>query len=192
MICIWIKSVQFQISFSFLAVWSLLLIINDTTFLISSFLACFLHEVGHLMAMLVLGQKIRTVSFYGMGIRICPEHMLYSFLSDILVLISGPAVNLITGGILYFLTGNIELSGLHIILGTFNLLPYRNLDGGAILHIILSYFIIDEKTVERIMLIICIIFSILVLIISIYNKIFNITFYAVLIYLIFSECFKIN
>ncbi|MBQ8823747.1 MAG: hypothetical protein IJZ64_00775 [Ruminococcus sp.] len=144
------------------------------------------------MAMLVLGQKIRTVSFYGMGIRICPEHMLYSFLSDILVLISGPAVNLITGGILYFFTGNIELSGLHIILGTFNLLPYRNLDGGAILHIILSYFIIDEKTVERIMLIICIIFSILVLIISIYNKIFNITFYAVLIYLIFSECFKIN
>ena len=67
-----------------------------------------------------------------------PAEQYGAYWQDIVVSLSGPAVNLVLGGIFLSLDRTSAFGMLHLGLGLFNLLPYANLDGGAVCGSILS------------------------------------------------------
>ena len=102
------------------------------------FLACLLHELGHLAMLLLFHRHVQTVSLCGAGALFVPSAACGAYWQDILVSLAGPAVNLLLGTA--FLWGDRgSVSGmLHLGLGLFNLLPYARLDGGAVCRSVFS------------------------------------------------------
>ena len=102
------------------------------------FLAGLLHELGHLAAMGLFHRSVRSVALCGAGTLFTPAEQYGAYWQDIVVSLSGPAVNLVLGGIFLSLDRTSAFGMLHLGLGLFNLLPYANLDGGAVCGSILS------------------------------------------------------
>ena len=96
------------------------------------FLAGLLHELGHLAAMGLFHRSVRSVALCGAGTLFTPAEQYGAYWQDIVVSLSGPAVNLALGGIFLSLDRTSAFGMLHLGLGLFNLLPYANLDGGAV------------------------------------------------------------
>ena len=120
-------------------------------------LFAFLHEIGHLLAGLILGFKPQTLSLNPLGLAIKFKIDLEDYnhkinkanilaLKKIIIAFSGPAVNFIIA-ILFFVS-NFRLGGIknefiiysNILIGLFNLIPIYPLDGGRILKEIIHIF----------------------------------------------------
>lgn len=160
------KNIKITISFTFFALIILLVIFNKNDFLYLSCFFAIIHELGHLFFLNKFGVKIceLKISLFGANIK-TESFKKISIKKDVIVLLSGPLVNLIFSAVLYFVNliiKNVDLSNLILInlgLGIFNLLPFYNFDGGKIIEILLkSKF--NEKIAETIVL--CISFAILV------------------------------
>lgn len=125
-----------------------------------------LHELGHLMCLILLKvhpQQIK-VSFYGISMKYDNR---ISKINELLVYISGPAVNLI---LYLILRDNINL-----VLFIINLYPVLPLDGGRILYAL----------TEKLSKIISIIFLLLLFVLSIYLffKFHNFSLFLITLYL---------
>ena len=83
-------------------------------------------------------RSVRSVALCGAGTLFTPAEQYGAYWQDIVVSLSGPAVNLVLGGIFLSLDRTSAFGMLHLGLGLFNLLPYANLDGGAVCGSILS------------------------------------------------------
>ena len=127
-----LRGVRVIICFGFAAVWALFCLIRAELAL-PLLLASLIHELGHAAAMCACGQKLAVLRFWGGGILMIPRRSrMLTRRQEILILLSGPGMNLDVGWVLW-LTGS-SLAWLHTALGLWNLLPYRNLDGGAVLR----------------------------------------------------------
>lgn len=133
-----VGGVQLGISFSFPAVLALVLLTGcDEGSLLTALLCCCLHECGHLFFMLIFGCRPEAVTLYGGGIRITPQRgRIDSFGKDLTILLAGCGVNfllalagLLNGGMTSFVQIN-------LLLGAFNLLPFRHFDGGRALELL--------------------------------------------------------
>lgn len=160
------KNIKITISFTFFALIILLVIFNKNDFLYLSCFFAIIHELGHLFFLNKFGVKICELKISLFGANIKTENFKkISIKKDVIVLLSGPLVNLIFSAVLYFVNliiKNVDLSNLILInlgLGIFNFLPFYNFDGGKIIEILLkSKF--NEKIAETIVS--CISFAILV------------------------------
>ena len=131
-ICWHWRGTVFTVDFSFFAVAALVAVRGGALYFLLLFLACLLHELGHLAMLLLFHRHVQTVSLCGAGALFVPSAACGAYWQDILVSLAGPAVNLLLGTA--FLWGDRgSVSGmLHLGLGLFNLLPYARLDGGAV------------------------------------------------------------
>ena len=138
MICWHWRGTVFTVDFSFFAVAALVAVRGGALYFLLLFLACLLHELGHLAMLLLFHRHVQTVSLCGAGALFVPSAACGAYWQDILVSLAGPAVNLLLGTA--FLWGDRgSVSGmLHLGLGLFNLLPYARLDGGAVCRSVLS------------------------------------------------------
>lgn len=97
-----------------------------------------LHEIGHLISGIILGYKPKEINLNITGISL--EFYNYNIdkkdLAKIVVLLSGPIINIILSIIYY--SKNIEIAFINVVLATVNLLPILPLDGGKILKIIMK------------------------------------------------------
>ena len=131
MISFRIFSTDFRISFSFFMFTALVFMTNNYHSIVMFFMACAVHEAGHLVIMCVLRAEIKSVFIIGLGIRIVQSREnLVSNYRNLAILSGGIAVNL-----LVFLSGifNRNFADMNLMLCIFNLLPFRNLDGGNII-----------------------------------------------------------
>lgn len=135
MLCLRIGRVVVRLTVPFLAIFAWLFACSDSAVRQLAFGACLLHESGHLLMMGLLRQPVRQVTCYGVGIQIQAESCLYPLWQDFLVLLAGPFCNLLFAGVL-FLCG-VQGAAVAIQAGTglLNLLPFRQLDGGAIVRL---------------------------------------------------------
>ena len=107
----------------------------STSSLLSLLSAVLFHELGHLITILILKKKIRTITLEPFGARIIIEDEI-SYVHEILIALAGPAASLL----LFFLLGDGNAADCSLFLGVINLLPVPTLDGGRALYCTVSYF----------------------------------------------------
>lgn len=101
-------------------------------------LASFLHESGHILALLLLNRRPREVAVRLCGICLIPDERPLSYGRQALVLLAGPLSNAVIGGALALTRASPVAVAAHFMLGGFNLLPVEALDGGQALRCLLS------------------------------------------------------
>ncbi|MCR5599200.1 MAG: hypothetical protein K6G33_00435 [Ruminococcus sp.] len=121
-----------RIDFSFLVFNALIFLLRDSGLIMAFYAVCAIHEVGHIAALRVVGGRLSGVEMSGVGIRMeTAKRSLYSLRSSLFVLIAGPAANFIVYAIFGTRFGKFPM--LNLAAALYNLLPYRSLDGGAII-----------------------------------------------------------
>ena len=98
-------------------------------------LACTVHELGHLLAIRLLGGQVEELRLTGLGGVMIPQGT-FGYGAECLVALAGPAASLV----LALLAAPFcqTLAGVSLVLGLFNLLPLAPLDGGRVLGAVVS------------------------------------------------------
>lgn len=145
-----IFSTEINVSFFFMAVLTLALIIDKTGFILPVFLATAFHEVGHLAAMFVLHCQPKKINLIPGSIQIVRGFGVKTQ-GEFFILLSGPLSNLVFAAlafVLYYflrLPYLISFSAVNLLIFAFNMLPVRGLDGGSILYLTLSKILSNSK-----------------------------------------------
>lgn len=129
------KKPHIRIGFTFLLFNALLFLFRSAGLIVGFYSACIVHELGHVAAIRLTGGCVRQISLSFLGIKISADPA-STRAKALIVLLSGPAANLITGGICLHLGIFGFFAHFSIAEGIFNLLPFSALDGGAALDIL--------------------------------------------------------
>ena len=120
-----------------------------SVWLLGTFLAAaFCHELGHLLSARLMGRRVDSLTLSALGAELHISGVT-AFWQDAVLTLSGPVVNLALAtacaawGVLPVFTGA------NLLLGAFNLLPIRPLDGGNAMYALLSLAIPAERA-ERV------------------------------------------
>ncbi len=126
---------KINIKFSFLLFNAMMFMFRESRLILGFYIACLIHEAGHIIAVRLTGGEVHRIDFSWTGIKMTASPP-SSLKAGILVQLSGPAANLLTFLIL-ILAGNTGYLALFSLAeGLFNLLPYSFLDGGAALDML--------------------------------------------------------
>ncbi|MBQ3547294.1 MAG: site-2 protease family protein [Clostridia bacterium] len=181
---------KIYISFFFMAAITIMLATDRTGYMLPTLFAVVIHEAAHLFLMWVLDCAPLSVRLIPASVQINKKFS-FSQRNDILIAASGPVANLLLFGCLYFnyaAFGNemvLCYSLLNLIIGCFNLLPVKGLDGGTILYCIICKFKGQTKA-TLIMQLITLILAVAVIFVAVtltFRHRFNISIYIVGIYL---------
>lgn len=131
-------SVQFggtrwRMGVPFLLLLTLLLTLDASATVLVCLLASFLHEGGHIAALLLMERPPQAVTVGACGIRLVPHEQPLAPRRQAVVLLAGPAVNLLAAAVLGVFRCAPAAVAAHAVLGVFNLLPIEALDGGQLL-----------------------------------------------------------
>ena len=120
----------------------------------SVLLAAVCHELGHYLTLRALGARVNRICISALGAEMLvsgSERLSYG--NELLAFLAGPLVNLVLAfslgyagrrwAVLY------PMAGAQLVLGIFNLLPIRPLDGGNIFWIITAW-LSEPFTADRI------------------------------------------
>lgn len=173
-----ISGISVKVSFWFIAVITLMLLFIPESQAFYCFIFCIVHEAGHLLAMLISGQKATAVELSYFGIKISADNKLLSAFKNAFIAAGGPVINLFSAAIL-FPCGQADLAIVNLALAFFNLLPIRMLDGGHILSALFP----DSKAVRNISTVCCVILLITGVATAVYPK-HNFTILIVALYLL--------
>ena len=130
---------RIEIGWGFAALIAVSLLAGAGTVLPVVLVSAACHELGHLAALGVCGAKVTRFRLTAFGAEIRADTRRLSYPREILCTLAGPAVNLLLA--LYFarVVGDFTASGANLLLGCFNLLPVPALDGGRVLHLLVSW-----------------------------------------------------
>lgn len=188
---------KIYVSFFFMAAVTVMLATDRTGYMLPTLFAVLIHEAAHLFIMWVLDCAPLSVRLIPASVQINKKFS-FSPKNDLLIAAAGPVANLILCGCLYFnyaAFGNeiiLYYSLLNLIIGCFNLLPVKGLDGGTILYNLICKFKGQEKA-ALIMRIITLILAVAVIFVAVTLTLrhkFNISIYIVGIYLFIMALMK--
>lgn len=127
------------VDFLFVALVTIFLLTDRTGISVIALLACFIHELGHLILFFLVGYTPRALSFELMGIRLTKPAQELTPGREMLVQLAGSATNFTVFFLLIGTLGSVTYASLfavtHLLLGIFNLLPLKSLDGGKLLEL---------------------------------------------------------
>lgn len=141
---------ELKINISFAAVLTVMLILDESCFSAVALLCCIAHEAGHIITLLILGErpKLIELSFYGIKLErelLCSNG---SF-GEMMVYLSGPAANFILSAAFFLLSKSFpnlfDAAKISLCVGAFNLIPCIPLDGGNLLLAFLCRFMSEKK-----------------------------------------------
>lgn len=119
--------------------------------------AALVHESGHIIAALILKMKIDGFTLNILGAKIGVSLPMYSYKKEMLLSLSGPFANIVSGIIsLFVFKSSIAQTNTYLVfftiasffLAILNLLPIKGFDGGRI-FICLSAPLLDAYTPEK-------------------------------------------
>lgn len=134
---------KLELTGGFLLVAALLFYLDDSGILPWAALAMALHELGHFLAVRLLGGQVTYFRLTAVGGDMCldPARPL-SYGRELAALMAGPGTNLLLALGAARMAGQWEVlylfAGLNLALGAFNLLPIRPLDGGRVWALLLT------------------------------------------------------
>ena len=128
-----------EVDFWFVALVTFFLLTDQTGVSVFALLACFIHELGHLIMFFAVGYTPKALVFELTGIRLVKPEQALTPWRDVLVQIAGSATNLL---VFFLLSGTLNavsiwsiFAAIHLLLGIFNLFPLKSLDGGKLLFL---------------------------------------------------------
>ena len=127
----YVGNTRVVITFSFLLVTTLLLLLDSQGIGWILLLSIALHESAHLAAMRLFGIPLAEIGLYPFGVQIRRGGSQVSYGRDAVVYLAGCFGSLLVGALTFEV--NSLLSAVNIALGLFNLLPVPPLDGGQAL-----------------------------------------------------------
>ena len=135
----WPHKEKLQVSVGFWLLLGWFLYANGWRLLAAVLAAAALHEGGHWLALRLLGASVVSVQVSVFGAEMRTEGQL-SYGGELLAVLAGPIVNLAAGALLSE-AGEpwLAAAGAQVVLGLFNLLPVRPLDGGRALALAVSW-----------------------------------------------------
>ena len=102
--------------------------------------AAAIHELGHLWMLRLLGARVFGMQISILGAVLETDCRMLSYGKELMAVLAGPVINLMCAVALEWLgPGNETAIGIHLVLGGFNLLPIRPLDGGRALELLLVW-----------------------------------------------------
>ena len=110
--------------------------------------ACFLHELGHIVALKLTGNTINQICLSVIGAEMELGHLM-SYRQELICAGAGPLVNLLLAGVFSHVRSGTLFAGLNLSLGLFNLLPIGTMDGGRILYCLMAPLLGPDRA-ERI------------------------------------------
>lgn len=113
-------------------------VVNGWQLLAAVLGAAAIHEGGHWLALRLLGAKIRGLRIGVLGAVLETDSRSLSYGGELMAVLAGPGANLAAALVLTAL-GREMPAGAHLVLGAFNLLPVRPLDGGRALYLAVSW-----------------------------------------------------
>lgn len=126
---------KISVKYSFLVFNALVFMFRETDLICGFYIACIIHEIGHIAAIRLTGGKVGRIDLSCFGIKMTATPPV-SLRAGIIVQLSGPFANLLVFFILAA-AKNIGYTAVFCLAeGIFNLLPYKFLDGGAVLETI--------------------------------------------------------
>lgn len=135
-----IKGVKIRFTFLFFWMLTLFCFIDRSGILLWGVLAACIHELGHMIAFVLVGDLPEELSFEITGIKMVRSTKAITPGKEIFQLLMGSCTNFLVFLILSYSLQTVNKVSLfavsHLILGVFNLLPIQSLDGGMILKII--------------------------------------------------------
>ncbi len=189
---------ELKINFSFAVAVTLTLIIDESGVGATALLCCIIHEMGHIICLLILGEKPKRIelSFYGIKLERYPMSA-QKTAGEIAVFVSGPSANLFFSAILFLMSNIInslrDAAIISLCIGAFNLIPCKPLDGGNILYAVLC-----GNTKEKMADAICLAVSVVIIAPLIVSGIcflrinHNITLLAVAVYVALANIFDMK
>lgn len=181
--------VELSFQYLYFALLTVVLIIDKTGGIFCCFLASFFHEIGHLIAIILLKQKVNRVEFSLFDVKICSSYKV-SFSKELVIVLSGVTFNLILFIFFYRIIPMFALANLFI--GLFNALPVSTLDGGQAINILLSRYF-SQRVTEIVINIVTISFSIPIFtmgIIILFNTGYNFSFLLLGVYLFLTPIYN--
>jgi hypothetical protein len=135
-------NITYRLDFSFFLLWCMVYILGKEALVLPTFIACLVHETGHIITMFLSKRRVHSIEFSGTGIKIVPIYdRLLPLRYDIAIMSAGCICNyILTAVILLFnLSSLYSLAYVSLSLGVFNMLPIKSLDGWDILQLLLNY-----------------------------------------------------
>ena len=129
------------------------------------FILLFCHEMGHALAGICFKWKIKSITFYPYGgLTLFDTKENRSINREILIMLSGPIMQIITYLILSYFFNYDYIKNYHLTILIFNLLPILSLDGGRLLNLFLDKYLNYLKSFYITVIISFITISILIII----------------------------
>lgn len=141
---------KIKITFCFVAMLSLLILIDKSGYILPMIIAVLLHEAAHLLTMCIVGIAPREILLIPASVRIV-RGVAVKTSHELAISLSGPLMNFVgffVFYLLYIILGKnklLDFSVINLLIGAFNLLPVNGLDGGIILKKICECFMSQEK-----------------------------------------------
>lgn len=99
----------------------------------------FIHELGHLIAGICLGLKVKNINIMPFGLSINFEDYSNKYvIKKLIIAIAGPLINLLIVILGMYNNWEEEIIYSNILIGMFNIIPIYPLDGGRILKYIIQ------------------------------------------------------
>lgn len=133
-----------SVSYPAVAFCSLAIVSAPDSKVVLCLLSALFHECGHLSAMYFYRVSVKEISFNLGDVSINTDETVYGFRADVVVTLSGVAVNfllaLISGVVWLLFESSIllDFAVANLCIGFFNILPLSTLDGGNLLLILLQ------------------------------------------------------
>lgn len=141
-----VRNIRVKVSFFFFVTACIALVLDTTDTAALAVCAAVIHETGHLVCMLVCGERPSEIFFapFGMSITRLPRG---SCKREVAIALAGPAANILAAAVLAVFMFVCRSSDLlkavvvNIALAAFNLLPIEPLDcGRAVRYLLVSKF----------------------------------------------------
>lgn len=131
------KKLKIDISFFGILSLVILFLLNGKYAFGNMMFCAFVHELGHFCALAICKVKPEVISLGFLNFNIKYNKLKTTYKADIFISSAGIIFNLFLS-VIAFSIGNKDVAFTSIVLAIINLLPLRGLDGGNILHGLLS------------------------------------------------------
>lgn len=141
---------KINVTFYFFAFLTLLILTDKSGYFIPMVLAVIIHEAAHLLTMHLVGCAPKEIVLIPASVRIVRD-LTVKDSHEIAISVSGPLANIVFFCIFYLcflLFPNnklLDFAIINLLIGSFNLLPVKGLDGGIILRKICEIFMSEQR-----------------------------------------------